>query len=262
MTNAYARLHYLNRGPEPDDDVPAAMWRPLFRTVPALERVSPDARPMRDQMAHYARLVERVPASVDESVLIVQAYQLCERTHGYPAIREALPWVMRLLSNAVRVMHMSATDLAGSRGYPNAGAWAGALIEQHAGIAEGARRFPALPNAPRSGSLNIEFEDIVVGVGLARTLGVVTLHDADDADAGPYIALAAAIRQHHDPRLDDALQRCALVAGAAPNAVAAFIEQVTQLSATYAFALPMTWRWFVAEHGRAQARRGRATRRQ
>ncbi len=237
-----------------DDDVPAAMWRPLFRKVPALEPVSPDARPMRDQMAHLTRLLQTLPATADESALIQQAYLLCERTHGYPAIRLALEYVTRLLSDAIGAMHLSLTALAGTRGYPNVGTWAGVLVEQQANIPVSARRFPKLDSAARAGSPKIEFEDVECGLALACTIGVIELNVTGAGDSQPFIALAAAIRQRHSPRLLDEIQQCALAAASQTDGTGTFIAEVARIAQTQGVELPPPWRWFVIAHHRARIR--------
>lgn len=254
MTIAFARPLQPDARTHDNDDVPAAMWRPLFRTVPALEQVSPDARPLRDQMAHVARLVQRLPTTADESALIAQAYQLCERTHGYPAIREPLEVVTRLLSDAVAAMHLSVTAIGGAPGYPNAGVWAGALVEGRANIPASARRFPALDHAVRAGSPNIEFEDVERGLGLARVLGIFKLDAAQAGDNEPFIVLAAAARQHRDGYLLDELQQSADAVAPQPNCISAYITQVARIARAHGFALPTHWRWFVMAHARAQER--------
>lgn len=250
----FAPPHQQNIRKSDDDDVPAAMWRPLFRTVPALEPVSPDARPMRDQMTHLTRLLQTLPATADESALIQQAYLLCERTHGYPAIRLALEYVTRLLLNAISAMHLSLTALAGTRGYPNVGTWAGALVEQQANIPAAARRFPTLNSVTRAGSPNIEFEDVECGLALAQALGLIELNVAKGSDRQPFIALAAAIRQRHSPQLLDEVHKCAVAAASQPNCVGAFITEVARIAPAHCLELPMPWRWFVIMHQRAKLR--------
>jgi hypothetical protein len=251
---AFAHLRPQNAFESNDDDVPAAMWRPLFRKVPALEPVSADARPMREQMTHLTLLLQRLPATAEEATLMGQAYLLCERTHGYPAIRLALEHVTRLLSDAVKAMHLSVTALAGARGYPNAGAWAGALVEHHANIAAAARRFPTLNSVTRAGSPNIEFEDVECGLVLAQALGLIQLNVADGGDSQPFIALAAAIRQHRSPRLLDEIQKRAIGAASQSNCAGIFIAEVARIAQAHDLQLPTPWHWFVIKHHRDELR--------
>jgi hypothetical protein len=250
----FAPLRQQNIRKSDDDDVPAAMWRPLFRKVPALEPVSPDARPMREQMAHLTRLLQTLPATAEESALIQQAYLLCERTHGYPAIHLALEYVARLLSDAISAMHLSLTALAGMRGYPNAGTWAGALVEQQADVPSAARRFPKLDSVMRAGSPNIEFEDVECGLALAQALGLIELNVAKDGDRQPFIALAAAIRQRHSLGLLDEVHKCAVAAASQPDCAGVFIAEVARIAHAHCLELPMPWRWFVIMHQRARLR--------
>lgn len=251
---AFAQPCQSNNSNQDSDDVPAAMWRPLFRNVPALAFISPDVRPMRDQMAHLARLMQRLPATAEESALIAQAYQLCERTHGHQTISAALEIVTRLLADAVAAMHLSITAIAGARGYPNAGAWAGALVEGRANIPLAARRFPAMESVVRAGSPNIEFEDVECGLDLAQTLGVIQLNNTDEGDSQPLIALAAAIRQHLKPRLRDEIQQCAIAVASQPDRVGVYIAEVNRMAQQYGFVLPIQWRWFAIRHNRAKVR--------
>jgi hypothetical protein len=251
---AFAQPCQPNNLTQDTDDVPAAMWRPLFRNVPALASISPDVRPMRDQIAHLARLMQRLPATAEESALIAQAYQLCERTHGYSAISAALEIVTRLLSDAVVAMHLSITAIAGTRGYPNAGAWAGALVEGRANIPPATRRFPAMESVVRAGSPNIEFEDVECGLDLAQALGVIQLKAMDIGDSQPFIVLAAAIRQHRDRHFRAEIQQCAVEAASQPDRVGAHIAEVDRIAQQYGFVLPNQWRWFAIRHNRAKAR--------
>lgn len=251
---AFAQSLQPNRSDQGMDDLPAAMWRPMFRNVPALAAISPDVRSMRDQMAHFARLMEYLPATAEEKALIVQAYQLCERTHGYQVINAALEIVTRLLSDAVAAMHLSITAIAGARGYPNAGALAGALVEERANISPAARRFPTMKSVLRAGSPNIEFEDVECGLDLAQALGIIHLDMTDEDDSQPFIALAAAIRQHRKLHLRDEIQKCAVAAASQPDRVDAYIAEVDRVAHQYGFALPIQWRWFVIAHNRAKVR--------
>lgn len=252
---AFANLHQANRPAQDRDDVPAAIWRPLFRNVPALASIPPDVRPMRDQVAHLARLMQYLRATAEESALITQAYQLCERTHGYPAIGAALEQVTRLLSEAVVAMHLNVTAIAGARGYPNAGAWAGALVEAHANIPPNKRRFPLVVAVSRAGSPNIEFEDVERGLSLAQVFGVVPREASGEGDSQPFIALAAAARQCCNPHFLEELKQATVRIATQSDSLSAYIDEIARIAQTHDVALPVDWRWFALTRHRTRPRR-------
>jgi hypothetical protein len=186
---------------------------------------------------------------------VAQAYQLCERTHGYPAIGAALQHVTRLVANAIVAMHLNPTAIAGTHGYPNAGAWAGALVEAHANIPPDKRRFPMLAAVSRAGSPSIEFEDVERGLSLAQVLGVVPREALGEGDSQPFIVLAAAARQCCNPHFLEEMEQATVRIATQQDSLGAYIDEIARIAQTHDVALPVDWRWFALTCHRSRPRR-------
>jgi hypothetical protein len=106
----------------------------------------------------------------------------------------------------------------------------------------------------RAGSPNIEFEDVECGLDLAQALGVIQMNTTDESVSQPFIALAAAIRQHRNSRLCHEVRQLADAAALQPDCMGAFIAEVDRIAHQYGFVLPIQWRWFGIRHNRANVR--------
>jgi hypothetical protein len=107
----------------------------------------------------------------------------------------------------------------------------------------------------RAGSPNTEFEDVELGLSLAQVLGVVPREASGEGDSQPFIALAAAARQHRNPRLRDEIQQCTIAAASQPDRVGTCLTEVACIAQEFDFVLPTLWRLCVIAHNRAKTRR-------
>jgi hypothetical protein len=219
-----------------------ALWRPIFARMPRLADVSSDARALNEQQAHFSQLIAHIPATFDESDGIAQAFQLCEHTHGYPPIAEALPRVTRLCVDALLLTRMTLSTLAAQRGYASAGLWVGALVERYAGVAADRWRFPALDAAPRWASARIEFEDIEQALDIALALGEVSLRNLRAGALQPHAALTMAFRVARGESGWQTLQR--LARGC--DDLSRYARLVRAEADAHGLQLPVDWLWLEA----------------
>jgi hypothetical protein len=158
------------------------VWEPIFNRPLALEAVAEDAREPFAQMASYGALLANAPLNEAERSEVMQAMQLCERTHGYAAVADALHYAARALS-------------------------AGVLLKQK-------RRFPELPWWTRHGSPHPLLDDCRVG---ARVAWLIDRHDEEGALA--YSALLAAARIAHGEKRAGELAERLISAGGTQGAL-------------------------------------------
>jgi len=193
------------------------VWEPIFNRPLALEAVAEDAREPFAQMASYGALLANAPLNEAERSEVMQAMQLCERTHGYAAVADALHYAARALSAGVLLVGMPATALARRYDCANAGVLAGALIEEWAaegGLLKQKRRFPELPWWTRHGSPHPLLDDCRVG---ARVAWLIDRHDEEGALA--YSALLAAARIAHGEKRAGELAERLISAGGTQGAL-------------------------------------------
>lgn len=218
------------------------LWRPIFAQAPRLAAVSPHARELRAQLAHFSQLIAHIPATFDESNGIFDAFQLCERLHGFPAVAEAVQRATRLCIDALPLTRTTLTALAAQRGYATAGLWVGALVERAAGITPERRHFPRIDTPPRWGSPHIEFEDIERALDAALALGEISLRNLRAGALQPFASLAAALRI---ARGEEGWRALAVLTTGSRD-VAQFARLVRAEARAHSMALPVDWLWLEA----------------
>lgn len=168
-------------------------WQPIVRNPVLLEPVAEDVRPDMQQVAHFAMLCVAMRARLDETNDIVQALQYCERTHGYGRIAAVLPSIAAAVENAVELIPATIAQLGMQRQLANPGLFVGSLVEELARIPGNTRKFPISQYRERLHSPRVEFEDCLLGAGVAKKLGL--LDETQPHLARPYSRLMTEFRR-------------------------------------------------------------------
>lgn len=231
-------------------DVSPATWQPIFATQPILSTVSPDARDMATQIAHFNELVSLLPINADEAMDVVAAFQRCEQAHGYPCIAQALNKVIRLMFDALDILSATLPMLAEQRSYTTLALWVGELVEQYACLPQHARQFTVTAYAQKAGSPYCEFEDVEQGQLMASKLGELNHKQLMLGETKPFVALAAAMRQQLGGKAIEMLRQLAYAASSGPAPLQTFIHRVDELALAQRIILPIDWARFVNAHNR------------
>lgn len=224
-------------------------WTPIFNREPAMAAVSDTARSPLEQMAEFgaiaAWLLRADVVTPIEAEQIVEALQLCERTHGYPAIASGVRFAALAVWTGPLMTGASLTALAHQRGCVTAGLLFGALVEKWAGRTQRLTpRFPKMRERPRPASPHIEFDDCLLGSEMALRTG------AEDGAAAA-AALIAALRARFVTRAVEEIERTAamLNGGGSPALVTALEGVATRLGAD---SRPPAWRHYARRAQRAE----------
>ncbi len=110
---------------------------------------------------------------MDETDDVIQALQYCERTHGFGRIAPVLPSVVAAVENAVELMPTTIAQLGMQRQLASPGLFVGSLVEELARIPGNTRKFPISQYRERLHSPRVEFEDCLLGAGVAKKLGLI-----------------------------------------------------------------------------------------
>lgn len=218
-------------------------WRPVFDRPVELAPVADDTRDTLTQMAHYLRLTGQMNVTTQEAVAISEAFQLCERAHGYARIAPALKVVACVVENAIALTGTTVTLIARQRGYRNAGLLVGCLLEERIHIEPDRRRFPPCNFEPRVGSPYVEYEDCLMGVRTAERLG--PLDEVSPSVTRPFGALASAFRQRLGVKGWRWLEDVAAGAVAMTKPLDAFTGAVSAEAMRTGVRLPAQWRHFI-----------------
>ena len=175
-----------------DEDGKTFDWKPRFNEPPEMAAVAEDVRPSTQQLHHYSFLAVIMRADSNETEDIVEALQYCERRHGFKVISPFLALVTAAIENAITLAGMRVTDLGIQRHLASPGLFVGSLIEEMSKVDSSTRRFPMSQYRERINSPYLEFEDCLMGAGVARKLGVLT--EEKPQDAQPFSALIGAFR--------------------------------------------------------------------
>lgn len=223
-------------------------WQPITRNPVLLEPVVDDVRPEMQQVAHFAMLCVAMRARVDETDDVIQALQYCERTHGFGRISAVLPAVVAAVENAVELIPATIGQLGMQRQLANPGLFVGSLVEELARIPGNTRKFPISQYRERLHSPRVEFEDCLLGAGVAKKLGL--LDETQPHLARPYSRLMTEFRRklgkegvlivdetarNIQGRVQDATQR-----------VPAFVRDIAQIAKRNGVPLPALWRVYVS----------------
>jgi hypothetical protein len=181
---------------EASDELAVARWQPVFNVPLPLAAVAADARDTATQVEHFTTLALAMHAHEGEAPQVVEALQLCERTHGYGAIAPVLNVITAALESGLSLTGLSITALARQRGCAGSGVLIGTLVEDCAKVNDEKRRFRAGGGDAHPGSPHVEFEDCMAGAQIASTLGQIgQVGQPDFATARPFSALASAFRR-------------------------------------------------------------------
>ena len=224
-------------------------WRPLYEPSAMLEEIAQDTRPEMAQLAHYAMLCVAMQATLDETSDIIRAFQHCERTHGYAMIAPTLPTITAALDNAVFLMQVSINLIGIQQQLSTPGLFIGALVEQLARIPGQTRKFPMREYRERIHSPRVEFEDCLLGAGLAKKLGI--LSDSAPQVSRPYSRLMTEFRRKHGHAgvlmLDEMAREIqeTTLGVASDQRVREFVQAVAVLATKKKITLPPQWRVYV-----------------
>lgn len=224
-------------------------WRPLPEPGATLDKVADDVRPEMAQMAHYAMLCVAMQATLDETGDIMRALQHCERTHGYTRIAPTLPTITAAIDNAVFLMQISISWIGMQQQLATPGLFIGALVEQLSSIPGQTRKFPLREYRERIHSPRVEFEDCLLGAGLAKKMGILT--ESNPQISRPYTRLMTEFRRkygHSGALMLDEMARDIQEkhAGAASSKrVQEFVRAVAALATKKKLSLPPQWRLYV-----------------
>ena len=176
-------------------------------------------------------------AEPHEAPSLIEVLDLLECTYGAVAMHRELPVVIAALACAVGTLGVSLSELAVQRGYPHAGALAGALLEDQLSGST-LRRVPPAGYRARSGSPHLEFEDIALGAGvLARMLAHANRESALETTAVRATALLLhALRTRLGPALLSS--RLAHIQSA---------SELETLARAHGVVAPAAWRRWIAQ---------------
>ena len=239
----------------PDSQLPDAAdasgktndWRPRLNEPLALETVPESTRPSLEQRAHYAMLAVSMRASIEEAEDIVEALQFCENKHGLSKVKPILPLIVSVIGNAVTLMQVSITFMGIQRHIANAGLFVGSLIEHLAEVDSSTRRFPLSQYQERLNSPHVEFEDCLIGVGIAKRF--IALGEMRPQQALPYCALVNAFRTKRRAKGMLALENLSRELQGAGHPIATWLTAIDTLASKEKVKLPPQWRTYVRECG-------------
>jgi hypothetical protein len=241
------------------DELAVARWQPVFNVPLPLAAVAADARDTATQVEHFAALAHAMHAHDREISQVVEALQLCERTHGYGAVALALNVITAAVESGISLTGLSLTTLARQRGCAGSGVLVGALVEDCAKVHDEKRRFPVGGGDVHSGSPHVEFEDCIAGAQIASTLGQIgQVNQPDFTTARPFSALASAFRRHGGVRGLDCLKCLAdeAMRHAAPTSapLTIFIRLVAQTASDH-INLPAQWQRYARQQAAGHSAR-------
>jgi len=224
-------------------------WRPLKDPNVALGQVAEDERPEMMQVAHYAMLCVAMQATLDETGDIMKALQHCERTHGFRQIAPTLPTITAAVDNAVYLIQISISFMGMQQQLATPGLFIGSLVEQLASIPGQTRKFPLREYRERIRSPHVEFEDCLLGAGLAKKMGI--LSESAPHLSRPYSRLMTEFRRKYshagalmlDELAHDIQEK--YTNSASNERVSAFVRAVALLASKKKLGLPPQWRLYV-----------------
>jgi hypothetical protein len=223
-------------------------WQPIVRNQVLLEPVVEDVRPEMQQVAHFAMLCVAMHARMDETDDIIQALQYCERTHGYGRISTVLPSVIASIENAVELIPATIAQLGMQRQLANPGLFVGSLVEELARIPGNTRKFPLSQYRERLHSPRVEFEDCLLGAGVAKKLGL--LDETQPHLTRPYSRLMTEFRRKLGKEgvliVDETARNVLDRVQDASQRVSSFIRDVEQSAKRNDVLLPALWRVYVS----------------
>jgi len=106
-------------------------------------------------------------------VNVIEAMELCERTHGASVVTRALPFVEALVPTVMAALRVSLGHAAHMRGYHRPELWIGALIEREGSVPTHTRRFAEVGISVHWANPALEVEDVELGCRLMQWLGVL-----------------------------------------------------------------------------------------
>lgn len=223
-------------------------WQPIVRNQVLLEPVVEDVRPEMQQVAHFAMLCVAMHARMDETDDIIQVLQYCERTHGYGRISTVLPSAIASVENAVELIPATIAQLGMQRQLANPGLFVGSLVEELARIPGNTRKFPLSQYRERLHSPRVEFEDCLLGAGVAKKLGL--LDETQPHLTRPYSRLMTEFRRKLGKEgvliVDETARNVLDRVQDASQRVSSFIRDVEQSAKRNDVLLPALWRVYVS----------------
>lgn len=232
-------------------------WKPTVPSDITLEPLADDARPEMQQVAHYAMLCVAMQATLLETDDIIRALQQCERIHGFNRIGPVFATMTAAIENAVALIPMPITMLGIRRQLSNPGLFVGSLVEELARVPGNTRKFPMSQYRERLHSPYVEFEDCLLGAGIAKKLQV--LSENNPQASRPYSRLITEFRRKHgqDGILvvdetareirDQYAQSIQVESVSSTTLVKAFIAVIKRKAHEKSVTLPALWRLYVTD---------------